>query len=178
MRPCLKDRNAKPVKLFIAVIFSQEQFLDKATKELRAKFGNLDFESEALDFNYTRYYEKEFGPCLRRKFLSFSNLICPIEIAAIKTITNRIELALSKDKKRRVNLDPGYLNDAKLILATTKDYSHRIYLSKGIYAEVTLSFSQGSFKPYPWAYPDYQTKEYTAIFNHIRNIFMQQRKNA
>ncbi|MEK6715498.1 MAG: DUF4416 family protein [Candidatus Omnitrophota bacterium] len=164
------------VKLFIGLIFPETTLIPDIKKKLRSKFGNIDFESKILDFNYTGYYEKEFGVNLKRSFLSFSKLILPDKIAAIKNTTNKLEMGLTKGQKRLINLDPGYLNDAKVVLATTKDYAHRIYLKDGIYAENTLVFTQGSFKPYPWTYPDYQTEQYAEIFNQIRNIYMKQRK--
>lgn len=167
--------NPQRVKLFIGLIFQKSAKIADIKNRLRSKFGNIDFESEILDFNYTDYYKKEFGANLKRSFLSFSKLILPDKISAIKNTTNKLEIRFSKNRKRLINLDPGYLNDAKVVLATTKDYAHRIYLKDGIYAENTLVFTQGSFKPYPWTYPDYQSKEYIEIFNRIRGIFMQRR---
>ena len=168
--------NPQRVKLFIGLIFQKSAKIADIKNRLRSKFGNIDFESEILDFNYTDYYKKEFGANLKRSFLSFSKLILPDKISAIKNTTNKLEISLSKNHKRLINLDPGYLNDAKVVLATTKDYAHRIYLKNGIYAETTLVFTKGAFKPYSWTYPDYQSREYADIFAQIRNIFIQQRK--
>ncbi|MDP1853742.1 MAG: DUF4416 family protein [Candidatus Omnitrophota bacterium] len=173
-----KAVKVKKVKLFIGVIFKDLPLLAAIKKILTAKFGIIDLESHILEFDYTNYYEKELGANLKRKFFSFRNLISGDKISAIKVITNRLEKNFSKDGRRCLNLDPGYLNDAKIILATIKDYSHRIYLKDGIYAETTMVFSKTAFKPYPWTYPDYQSKEYIEIFNQIRSIFMQQRKNV
>lgn len=164
------------VKLFIGLIFQKPAKIADIKKRLRSKFGNIDLESEILDFNYTGYYEKEFGANLKRSFLSFSKLILPDKITAIKNTANKLEIKFSKNNRRLINLDPGYLNEAKVVLATTKDYAHRIYLKDGIYAENTLVFTQGSFKPYPWTYPDYQTEQYAEIFKQIRNIYMKQRQ--
>jgi hypothetical protein len=148
--------NPQKAKLFIGVIFQESKSpLDNLKNTLRAKFGDIDFESCALDFNYTDHYK----------------------ISGIKTLTNKIERRLSGPSgARSLNLDPGYLNDAKVVLATTKDYSHRIYLKQGIYAEITLAFTKGAFRPYYWSYPDYQTKEYLEIFTQMREIFMAQRR--
>lgn len=164
------------VKLFIGIIFKNAPLIPEIKPLLTSKFGPIDFESQILDFSYTNYYEKEFGVNLKRRFFGFFRLILPDRIAAVKIITNKIEKRFSGNNKRLINLDPGYLNDAKLILATTKDYAHRIYLKNGIYVENTLVFTKGAFAPYPWTYPDYQTKEYADIFGQIRNIFMRQRK--
>lgn len=169
--------NPQKAKLFIGVIFQESKSpLDNLKKTLHSKFGDIDFESRTLDFNYTDHYKQEFGTNLKRKFFSFSRLISPDKISRIKTLTNKIEARFSDSSgKRYINLDPGYLNDAKVVLATTKDYSHRIYLKHGIYAEVTLTFTKGAFRPYYWSYPDYQTKKYLEIFTKIRQIFMAQK---
>ncbi|MCM8799902.1 MAG: DUF4416 family protein [Candidatus Omnitrophica bacterium] len=165
------------VKLIIGFIFNQENYLLKAKKLLIKKFGKIDFESEILDFNYTDYYQKEMGGNLKRKFISFEKLISPSKLTSIKRFTNRIEEKLSKDKKRNVNIDPGYINLSKLVLASTKDYRHRIYLNKGIFAEVTLFYQNKSFSPLPWTYPDYKTYPYIEIFNYIRELYKKQIKN-
>ena len=101
----------------------------------------------------------------------------PQQIAEIKVLTNKIEEKLSSAGKRLVNIDPGYLDLAKLILASTKDYSHRIYLGKGIYAEITLSYQGKSFQGWQWTYPDFRTTEYRNIFNQIRELYAGQISN-
>lgn len=170
-----KRREHYPVKLITGFIFQNETCLKKAQEYLTKRFGKIDFESQVLPFIHTGYYEKEFGKGLKRKFISFSKLIGPVELARIKIFTNNIENKLSQNNKRTINIDPGYLDLAKLILATTKDYNHRVYLNQGIYAEVTLSFKDKTFSPWEWTYPDYKTKEYLSIFHNIRDIFANQR---
>jgi hypothetical protein len=134
--------------------------------------------SGVIAFDYTDYYFPEMGKPLWRKFISFTKLIPPDDIAEIKSYTNRLEKKFSQKKKnllcRKINLDPGYINAAKLVLATTKDYSHRIYLKKGIYAEVTLSYFNKKFNPWPWTYPDYQSKEYQGFFAKVRSVYLDQ----
>jgi len=110
-------------------------------------------------------------------FISFSRLIHPQRIAGIKALTNKIEHRLAYAGKRLVNIDPGYLDLAKLILASSKDYVHRIYLDLGIYAEITLFFQEGSFQPWTWTYPDYRSSAYLQMFNQIRQIYAAQIKN-
>ncbi len=124
---------------------------------MERKFGRIDFESEALNFIHTDYYEKEFGKDLTRVFVSFKKLIPADRLPAIKIITNNFEARSSRNKLRRINIDPGYLELSKFVLATTKDYMHRIYLGDGIYAEITLFYRKGSFCPWEWTYPDYRT---------------------
>jgi hypothetical protein len=164
----------RPVKHIIGFIFSHQSALSKAQEILINKFGRIDFESRILDFDYTKYYQKEFGTGLKRKFISFKRLVSPQSLANIKVFANNLERALSKEQKRLVNIDPGYLDLARLVLATTKDYCHRVYLNKGIYAEVTLFFQNGKFSPGPWTYLDYQTAEYLSIFTQIRGIYAEQ----
>lgn len=171
---CGRDSQKSKVKLFIGFIYAEEDSYLKAKIFLKRRFGHPDFESQELPFNHTRYYEKEFGTNLKRRFLSFQSLIRPEKLAKIKIFTNRIEKKLALSGKRRVNIDPGILNLSKIILATTKDYKHRIQLCEGIYAEVTLYYQEKSFRPWEWTYPDYRTVEYIQIFNHIRDIYSHQ----
>ena len=173
------DRILKPnpVKLIFGFIFKEQEPLNLAKNLLNKRFGAIDFVSPVFDFNYTRYYEKEFGQELRRLFVSFKKLISPEELSKIKVFSNKIEKKLSRGNKRLINIDPGYIDLAKLILASTKDYSHRIYLRKGIFAEITLVFEGKSYKPWPWTYPDYRAEEYISIFNKIRGIYAAQIKN-
>ena len=167
-----KTKKPKAVKLIIGMLAKSQKLFDKAEEFFIKDFGPIDYKSRVISFDYTDYYEKELGSPLKRNFISFKKPISPEKIAKIKLITNSIEEKLSADKKRRINIDPGYISDAKLVLATTKDYFHRIYLSRGIYAEVTLKWRKGGFEPSEWTYPDYRSKEYIDILNHIRSIHM------
>ncbi|MBU1727663.1 MAG: DUF4416 family protein [Candidatus Omnitrophica bacterium] len=163
-----------PVKLVIGFIYKEELPLKKSSDILKRYFGEVDFKSQALEFNLTSYYKEEMGQGLKRKFISFKKLILPQSLPKIKIISNKIETKFSIDKRRVINIDPGYLDLAKLILATTKDYCHRIYINNGIYAEVTLTYQGKSFRPWDWTYPDYRTQEYIGIFNNIREIYSKQ----
>ncbi len=162
-----------PPKLIMGMIFQDKDICIKAEKALRRKFGRIDFESKMMNFNHTRYYEKEMGENLLRKFVSFRRLINAERLADIKRFTNKLEWRFSIDARRRINLDPGYLDANKLVLATTKDWAHRIYLKKGIYAELTLHFQNSSFQSWEWTYPDYRTRDYIDIFNQIRKIYLE-----
>lgn len=166
-----------PVKLIIGFIFKEEKVIDKAKGLLERRFGKIDFESQTLPFTHTDYYENEFGKDLRRRFISFKKLILAENLPKIKIITNLTEKKLSSHTRRQINIDPGYLSLAKLILASTKDYKHRIYLNRGIYAEITLFYQDKTFNSLEWTYPDYKTPEYIAIFNSIRDIYAEQIKN-
>jgi Domain of unknown function (DUF4416) len=162
-------KKPKAVKLIIGTLARNKKLFEKAEEFFIEEFGLIDYQSPVISFKYTSYYKKEMGSPLKRKFISFKKLISPEKIAKIKLLTNLIEEKLSISNKRQVNIDPGYISDAKLILATTKDYFHRIYLSQGIYAEVTLKWRKHSFEPFEWTYPDYRSKEYLCILNKIRN---------
>lgn len=170
----------KPVKLIISIIFKNIYHFDEAKSEVTKKFGEIDFESELLPFNHTNYYEKEFGSNLSRKIISFKNLIKPEILPDIKIFTNNIEKKMANIEKsilkRVVNIDPGFLDENKLILATTKNYFHRIYIRDGIFEEVTLYYSNKKFNGFFWTYPDYKSETYTSIFDSIRKIYKNQLK--
>lgn len=170
-------KSHKPVKLIAGMITNDSELLLKVEKILERRFGPIDFRTSLLDFAYTNYYQPEMGGNLKRQFVSFRRLIDPSVLSKIKLYTNKLELKLSASRNkpsRRINIDPGYLTEGKLILATTKNHQHRIYLGRGIYAEGTLRFVERSFVPWEWTYSDYQTKEYVDIFNEIRKIYLQQ----
>jgi len=172
-----KAKEPLPVKLVVGMISEEESLFSEVEKELAQKFGPVDFRSSPLPFCYSDYYEKEIGANLKRQFISFEELIDPAEIVEIKLFTNQLEnsfLHLSSGE-RRVNIDPGYVTLAKLVLATTKNFEHRIYLRKGIYAEITLRYRKGKgFAPWEWTYPDYRSRKYLEIFNHLREIYYEQ----
>lgn len=166
----------KKVKLIIGFIFKDKKALQKAELFISKKFGPSDFESKTINFSHTEYYNDEFGKNLKRKFVSLKRLRNPEDVYNLKLITNRMENKISRFGKRMVNIDPGYITESKLILLTTKDHSHRVYLKRGIYAEPALRFQDGTFKPCETTYPDYRTESYITIFNDIRNIYRNQLK--
>ena len=163
-----------PVKLAVGLISRKPSQFTAATRILEKKFGKIDRETDLLDFSCTRYYQKEFGQNLKRKFLSFKNLIALKQDFGIKLYTNKIERRLSENSRRTINIDPGYVSLAKLILFTTKNRSHRIYADEGIYKDLELVFAKGTFRPLEWTYPDYRTKKYIAFFNSVRELYLSQ----
>jgi hypothetical protein len=165
-----------PAKLIVGFIFKDKIFYHKSRIILEKTFGKIDFESQILSFFHTDYYQKEIGSNLFRKFISFKKLIQIEQLSKIKVFTNKVENKLSLDSRRQINIDPGYLDMAKLVLASTKDYKHRIYLDRGIYAEITLFYQDKTFQPWEWTYPDYRTSDYIRIFNQIRQLYAQQCK--
>jgi hypothetical protein len=145
---------------------------------LEAAFGPADYQSPALAFTFTDYYKQEMGDSISRCFMGFANAVQPDLLADIKIMTNAIEegYRAAPPAGRTVNLDPGLLSLSRFILATTKDNSHRIPLAKGIYAELTLRFTQKDFQVLPWTYPDYATREYRDILKEIREIYKEKLK--
>ena len=165
-------------KLIMGFITSDLQVFEKVKGLLEKRFGLIDYESNILDFNKTDYYEKEMGKFLKRRFCSFTKLILPDQLPSIKLYTNDLEKEVAcKNGQRKINIDPGYLTSGKLVLATTKNQQHRVYLTGGIYAEVTLRFKKRSFIPWDWTYPDYRTDEYIETFNNIRKLYMEHNEN-
>ncbi len=159
------------------MIAGQELLFKQAVKHFEKAYGPIDFTSDIAPFDKTSYYEQEMGQGLQRQFISFSKLILPDKLVQVKRFTNELEFKLTKNRqKRTINLDPGYLEYGKLVLATTKDHQHRLYLGQGIFGEVTLRYSNGSFSPWEWTYPDYATPAYINIFNQIRKLYQQQLK--
>lgn len=162
------------VKLIMGAIFAREGVFIEAKKRLQKRFGPCDFESPLTPFDFTEYYKEEMGSHLLRCFLSFQRLINPQALATIKVYTNRLERQFSRGRSRTINLDPGYICAARLVLASCKDYSHRVYLDKGVYAEVTLQFQDGDFRALAWTYPDYKSKAYLQSLNTIRERYLRQ----
>lgn len=171
-----------PVKLIVGLLAAREAWLEAAVERLVACFGPVDLASDPIPFTFTDYYTAQMGAGLLRQFVTHERLIPPDDLAAIKVRTNALEgeLAadLDADVPRPVNLDPGLLEGSKLVLASTKDQAHRIYLGQGIYAELTLTFCRGEFVPAPWTYRDYRTDAYHAFLKRARERYLRQRKEA
>ena len=165
----------EPVKLIIGILSGIKILLKDIEVLLESHLGKIDLKSEIFTFDFTDYYKREMGLNILRKFLCFKKLIDPEEIPSIKIWTNKLEDELKNDGEfeviRPINIDPGYLTQSKLILASTKDYYHRIHLQGGIYAEVTLFYQNGKFENLPWTYPDYQTEKYKNFFLKARELY-------
>lgn len=163
-----------PVKLIVPMLSARIESFSRAESALAEHYGPLDCVSADLPFTYTDYYTPELGHGILRRFVAASGLIDPGELASIKVWTNDLEDSLREGGRRTVNLDPGYICGGKLVLATTKDQAHRVYLGQGIYAEVTLQYRRGAYRTLPWTYPDYASAEYHAVFTAIRSAYMAQ----
>ena len=169
-----KPRESDKVKLFSSLFSTEKDLINRVIDELAGLFGTPDVITPWLMFDRTRYYEKEMGWPLHRRFVTFTELISPEDLVDKKLNTNKIEEKYSTEGKRRINIDPGYICLERLVLATGKNYTHRIYLSKGIYADLTLVFNKGTFKPLEWSYRDYSDTESIKFFNDEREKYKDQ----
>jgi hypothetical protein len=151
------------------VTFAPEFELESLFPRLKPLLGEVDAQSGIYVFDFTGYYEAEMGQGLHKVFLAFDQLMHPARLAFLKNATNQLEMEWAKSGKRRVNIDPGYLSLAKLVVASAKDFAHRIYLGQGIYGDLQLQFKQGAFHVQPWTFPDYQTEEALNFFKAARN---------
>lgn len=167
---------ARSVPLICGMIGVDAEILVEARETLADAFGPIDFESEIFPFDFTEYYREEMGSRLLRQLVCFKEPIDPASLADIKNRTNAFEKSFAAagdgSAARRVNIDPGYVTPAKLVLATTKDFSHRVYLRDGIYAEVTLGFAKEGRRNLPWTYPDFASGRYDAFLLAVREKAM------
>jgi hypothetical protein len=170
----------KPVKLIIGILAADNKCLNTAVEILIDNFGKMDLTSEIWPFDKTDYYQKQTGAHILRQFISIERLIDPGKLAKIKHKTNKLEQKLAKKLRfplpRPVNLDPGVIEPSKLVLATTKNYSHRIYIGRNMYAEVTLIFDKGRWRAMEYTYPDYRQQCYFDFFEKVRTRLLEQLK--
>jgi hypothetical protein len=169
-------RNPLPVKLFVGMLSPEPPLFDLCADIISKEFGPIDYQSDDLPWDKTDYYREELGEGIVRRFICFEQLMDPSNLPQIKLFTDKIEKDFSIHAggavRRRINLDPGYVTEAKVVLATTKDFSHRIYVGSNIYAEVTLRYSirEHNFTPCDYTYPDYKTEPYLAVFRKTREL--------
>ncbi|MFZ5908019.1 MAG: DUF4416 family protein [Nitrospirota bacterium] len=158
----------EPALLFIGTLYSRPEIFDRAATILRSRFGGTLFTSSPAPWDYSPYYRNELGHPIFRQFIFFRETIDPGTLADIKLDTIHIEEEFSTAGQRSINLDPGYLCLSKVVLASTKNYSHRIYLGKGIYAEVTLFYRRNTYHPHLFTYRDYQDNASLELFLRMR----------
>jgi len=161
-----------PVLLILAAFSRHGQALDWARRRAEQAFGPVALESDPFAFDQTDYYEATMGPGLIKRFFAFERLVDPAGLPEIKLLTNAWEDELAAQgahaEARPLNLDPGYLTLAKLVLASTKDFAHRVYLRDGIYAEATLHYRHGRWEPHAYTFPDYRGTKYHEFFDRCR----------
>lgn len=161
-------------KLLVSVLLHNKELIEPVTTALIGDFGPIEQSSRWFDFNYTDYYAAEMGSPLYRRMLVFAPLIEQASLADIKCTTNALEAAHAVDGNRRFNLDPGYLLPERFVLATGKNFTHRIYLGTGIYADLTLIYQKGGFRSLPWTYPDYASDEMHGFLTTVRRSYLQE----
>jgi hypothetical protein len=162
----------------MSFIYSEEEALASALAETMERFGPIDFLSESTPFDFTEYYRAEMGGGLLRRIAGFAPLISPETLVAVKLSTNQLESCrLNESQGRKVNIDPGYIAAAKFVLATGKDYSHRLYLGEGIYGDLALIYRSGGYSPLPWTYPDYASEPLRNLLGFLRKRYLWQLKN-
>ena len=171
-----KPKTAEPVKLVFSLFAKEAALINETLEILSSAYGQPDFISAILPFDYTDYYCAEMGHGLVRRFVTMEKLIRPEELPDIKLATNAIEDNLSSNVQRRINIDPGYISKANLILATGKSYTHRPYLRDGIYADLTLVYQGKKFCSLPWTYPDYADEKQLLMLGKIRDKYLLQLK--
>ena len=172
-----QTEQPEPVKLIAGLLAGRAECLDAAAGRLVELFGPTDVVSEDMPFTFTDYYRRQMGPDLLRRFLAFRRLIDPGELPAVKCRTNAMEAELAKrftDVVRPVNIDPGVVELSKLVLASAKNFSHRVYLRDGVYAEVTLQYRRGKWHSAAWTFPDYASGRYDAFLTAARSRLREQ----
>jgi hypothetical protein len=171
-------QTPKHAKLVIGIITLELKIIDNLLTELASQFGQIDLVSPWMRFNYTTYYEPEMGSPLFRRMFAFKALISQGDLSEFKLATNQMENHYSHQGRRRVNIDPGYMLRERFVLASGKNFSHRIYIGGGIYADLTLIYHKGSFKTLPWTYPDYSDVGMLKFLEQVRNKYILDAKRS
>ncbi len=167
------------VKFICGMIAADVSLFDAATGPLTAEFGPIDIVSDVMPFDLTDYYNEQMGSPLYRKFVAFETLASPQWLIAAKLQTNAIEADIAAagaptGPARPINLDPGYVAPAKLVLASMKDFAHRVYLGSGVHAEITLFYRHGQWRATEWTFPDYASGRYDAFLTKARSCLRDQ----
>ncbi len=165
-----KIGRPRKVRLFASIIFHREADLEAVLRLLGDTVGPVEEKTPPALFTHTTYYNREMGEGLMRSFVLFSPLVDREVLPDVKISTNATEDLFAKEGKRTVNIDSGYIALEHVILATTKGYAHRVYLGKGIHADLTLMFNSGSYRALEWTYPDYAEEQTIALFNRWRDL--------
>ncbi len=165
-------RKPKKAKLVVGFFMKDQSVLKPFAEQLDHAFGAIDMVSPWIPFDFTSYYETEMGTPLFRRILTFEKLVYQDELADIKLYTNEIETKYMQDGKRKINADPGILSHERFVLATGKNFTHRIYLKNGIFADLTLIFTQGRFQELPWTYPDYKDQTILSYLEKVRAKYL------
>ena len=161
----------EPARVVISALTPHDDLIRQTAIRLAEELGPIREQIGPIQFNYTDYYDREMGPGIFRWLWSFAQLVDKGSLARIKLLTNSVEQSYMKRGKRRINLDPALLSLGNFVLATGKDNAHRIYLGEGIFADLTLVFRGGTYRPLEWTYPDYAAPILITILNRIRDDY-------
>jgi hypothetical protein len=161
----------------VALLYRNRTTLDAALERLALRFGELELQSPAYPFEQTQYYDDEMGQALQRGFVTYRQLADPAALSTWKHAANALEQELSRTHnpegfRRPINIDPGYLTGSKLVLASTKDFAHRIYLQDGIFAEITLYYRKGLWEHHRCTFPDFKAPTYHAFLAQARTLHL------
>ena len=163
-----------PVKLIVAVLWSSPDVLPPTMAEVTAKWGKIDFEGPDRPFDMTDYYDAEMGTGLQRRLISLQTLIPPEHLRQAKLVCNEIEHRLAGAAGRRVNLDIGYLDRSKVVLASVKYAGQKIHLGDGVYADLIARYRAGRYQPFEWTFPDFRDGRYDQELSTIRRTYLLQ----
>lgn len=172
------SRSDVQVKLISGILTRQADDLDRCFEILERSFGPIDFRSQAYPFDLTRYYQDEMGPDLTRIWVAFDDLVDPTSLVAAKWATRDIEKTFQDDGQRRINLDPGYLDLFKIVLASFKPRANKLYVGRDIWADMVAYFERGKFRTFPWSFPDFQQGVYDSDLISIRERFKNQLRGS
>ena len=164
-------KSPPPAELFVAVLFAPTISSDDVRAEVTREFGDILEASPVFPFHHSDYYAAEMGGNLQKVFFLLARLIDPAAVVDWKLHAQEVEARYAVNGKRKINFDPGYLDASKLVLATTKNYDHRIYLGRGIYGDVQLRFRLQKFQFNHWTYPDYRAPEHIVFFEKARTRY-------
>ncbi len=178
-----KPESGAPVKYFAALLLSEEitgsvanTGMDRLLAELEGLFGPIDYRGKAFPFDMTDYYEDEMGPRISRVIISFAPLAEATDLVKVKHSARSLEESFSKDGNRRINIDPGYIDYFKAVLASFKEGPQKIYLGEGVYADPVLMFQDGKWITLPWTFPDFKKGLYMDDLAAIRDLYKKKRK--
>ncbi len=167
----MSQRKTPPAaRLLISVIYRDDGDFEHTVRAIHGRIGKIEYASGPFPFDRSDYYEREMGAPLFRRFLLAADDVAREDLVEAKLVAESIEAEFSVDGKRNVNIDPGLLTDENVVLATGKNYSHRIYLRDGVFADLTLVFEKGEYQPLPWTYPDIASPEIRTFLTMLRTL--------
>ncbi len=164
-----------PAKLVASLIYRDEARFSEACRLFAERLGSVERVSDPFPFDFTEYYAREMGAPLARRFVVAAEPIARDALARVKEAAEGIENALAVEGRRTVNVDPGLLTEENFVLATGKNYSHRVYIRDGVFADLTLVYERGGYRALPWTYPDYASDAVRGFLADVRRAYREAR---